>query len=93
MSNPGFGKPKYGGGGNFAKTLRLKEGAATVVRILPPMKSLAETGEWAVYMGTHFGYKGVNPKDRSKPLYKTFKCIEERDYGRRWSCRTARSAT
>ncbi len=80
MSNQGFGKPKYGGGGNFAKTLRLKEGAATVVRILPPMKSLAETGEWAVYIGTHFGYKGVNPKDRSKPTYRTFRCIQERDY-------------
>lgn len=51
-----------------------------VVRILPPMKSLADSGEWAIYAGTHFGYKGVNPKDRSKPTYRTFKCIQERDF-------------
>lgn len=82
MSNntQGFGKPKFGGGGTFAKSIRLKENSTTVVRILPPMKSLSETGEWAVYVGTHFGYKGVNPKDRSKPTYRPFKCIEKRDY-------------
>jgi hypothetical protein len=83
MSNiPGFGKPKYGNNsssGNFPKTFRLKEGTTTVVRILPPMKSLAESGEWAKYIGTHFGYKGVNPKDPSKPVYRTFRCIQERD--------------
>lgn len=80
MSNQGFGKPKYGGSSNFAKAIRLKEGPPAVVRILPPMKSLAESGEWAKYIGTHFGYKGVNPKDRSKPTYRTFKCIQERDF-------------
>jgi hypothetical protein len=80
MATQGFGKPKYGNQGNFAKNIRLKEGTATVVRIIPPMKSLAETGEWAVYIGTHFGYKGVNQKDRSKPVYRTFKCIEVKDF-------------
>lgn len=79
MSNQGFGKPKYGSN-TFAKTIRLKEGAATVARILPPMKSLADTGEWAVYLGTHFGYKGVNSKDKSKPTYRPFKCVQNRDY-------------
>lgn len=81
MSNAvnGFGKPKYGSGGNYAKSVRLKEGVTTA-RILPPMKSLAESGEWAVYIGTHFGYKGVNSKDRSKPTYRPFKCIQERDF-------------
>lgn len=79
MTTQGFGKPKYGGGGNFAKTIRLKEGS-TSVRILPPMKSLAETGEWAIYSGTHFGYKGVNKNDPSKPIFRTFKCIEKSDW-------------
>lgn len=76
----GFGKPKYGGGSSFAKTIRLKEGTVTVVRILPPMKSLADLGLWAIYSGTHFGYKGVNQRDPSKPSLRTFKCIEEKDF-------------
>lgn len=78
-STQGFGKPKYGSS-NFTKTIKLKEGQTTVVRILPPMKSLAETGEWAKYIGTHYGYKGVNPKDASKPQFRPFKCIQVMDF-------------
>lgn len=74
-----FGKPKYGSG-TGTQTFRLKEGTTSEFRIIPPMKSLAETGEWAVYGGTHFGYKGVNPKDASKPVYRTFRCIQEKDW-------------
>jgi hypothetical protein len=85
MTTPGFGKPKYGGSGSYAKNLKLQtdkngQPVSATYRILPPMKSLAESGEWAVYVGTHFGYKGVNPKDRSKPGHRPFKCIEEKDY-------------
>lgn len=80
MATNGFGVPKYGGNTTFAKNVRLKEGANTVVRILPPMKSLAEKGEWATYFGTHFGYRGVNSKDRAKPTFRPFKCVEERDW-------------
>jgi hypothetical protein len=81
---PGFGKPKYGGG-SFTKTYKLQSGKqgepiTFTCRILPPMKSLAESGKWAVYQGTHFGYKGVNEKDRSKPTHRPFKCIEDTDY-------------
>lgn len=79
MAFAGFGKPKYGGN-SFAKTVKPKEGAPIIARILPPMKSLAESGEWAVYHGIHYGYKGVNPKDPNKPLFRTFACIEERDF-------------
>lgn len=79
MTTPGFGKAKVGGGGNFTKNFRLKDGPQSY-RLLPPMKSCAETGEWAVYMGTHFGYKGVNDRDPSKPFHRTFKCIEDVDF-------------
>lgn len=74
----GFGKPKYGGDSNFKDT-KLKEGR-TVVRILPPMNELAADGTWAVYAGIHFGYKGVNARDRSKPTHRPFQCIEEKDF-------------
>jgi hypothetical protein len=79
MAFSAFGKPKYGGN-SFAKNIKPKEGAALVVRILPPIKSLAESGEWAIYHGIHYGYKGVNPRDPNKPIFKTFRCIEERDF-------------
>lgn len=83
-SYAGFGKPKYGGG-NFSKNFKLQSskdgsGVSATYRILPPMKSCAETGEWAVYVSTHFGYKGVNQKDPSKPQHRTFGCVEDRDF-------------
>lgn len=74
----GFGKPKYGGN-TFKQPLKLKEGKLRV-RIMPPMHSLAEDGVWHIFHGTHFGYKGVNPKDPSKPQFRTFRCIQEKDF-------------
>lgn len=81
MSFPAFGKPKYGNSGStFTKAIRLKEGTVVKVRILPPMKSLAEEGRWAAYHGRHYGYLGVNVNNPSKPLFKTFRCVERMDF-------------
>ena len=84
MSVDGFGVAKYGGGGGF-KTWDLKtdKTGGTLIytfRILPPMKSLAQEGKWALYHGTHFGYAGVDKKDSTKTKQRPFKCIEERDF-------------
>jgi hypothetical protein len=80
MTN-GFGKAKIGnGGGNFAKNITLKEGATLVARLIPPLKSKAESGEWAVFEGVHFGYRATNAKDPSKPLLRTFRCVREKDF-------------
>ena len=75
----GFAKPKYGNASSFAKSQSLKEGVNDV-RILPPMFSFETDGIWAAYHGTHFGFKGTNPRDPSKPSLRTFKCVEEKDW-------------
>lgn len=75
----GFGKPKYSGQ-TFKKALRLNNNAPIIARIVPPVKSCEATGEWRKYAGKHFGYKGVNRKDRSKPLMRTFECILDKDF-------------
>lgn len=75
----GFGKPKYTSD-DYVKVVRPKEDTALEFRILPPMKSLAESGTWRVYLGQHFGFKGVNPRDPTKTIHRTFKCVESRDF-------------
>jgi hypothetical protein len=82
MTN-GFGKPKYGNQG-FAKFFRLQapkdgEVSTLIVRILPPIKSCAETGHWAKYHSVHYGYKGRDRKDQTKTRNRTFGCVEDRD--------------
>lgn len=79
----GFAKPRYGATA-FYKNFKVqtdKAGGTThnVFRILPPMKSLAESGKWSVYHGTHFGYQGVDKNDSSKLKTRTFRCIEDKD--------------
>ena len=83
MAN-GFGQPKYGSGQSY-KTYDLKgdkNGGSIVYifRLLPPMKSLAEIGKWAVYHGIHFGYAGVDFKDPTRTRQRPFKCIEEKNF-------------
>lgn len=74
-----FGKPKYGNE-QFKKTGKPAKGPGNnYIRILPPMFSLAEDGIWAVYRTTHWGYSGVSPSDKTKPVVRPFLCIEERD--------------
>jgi len=81
MPVAGFGKPKYGftGSNNWS----IKEGD-NIYRFMPPMHSLAESGRWTVYDGTHFGYVGRDPQapnDPSKKRVRTFLCIEKKGRG------------
>lgn len=77
-SNAAWGKPKYGGN-TFKKTGKPEEGD-NFFRILPPMHSCAETGKWAVYETTHWGFFGVNPDPKGKPQARPFRCIEDVDF-------------
>jgi hypothetical protein len=84
MAISGFGKPKYksaggfegGGGSNY---WNVKEGD-NVYRVLPPVHSLADDGKWAIYFGTHFGYRGTADNGDPRGRMKTFRCIEEMDF-------------
>lgn len=78
MPVSGFGKPKYGGS-TYVKDIKPKPGEPVIFRILPPLKSGAPEGLWAVYQKVHYGYQGVNKSNPSKPVARPFKCIEERD--------------
>ena len=73
----GFGKPKYGSGGQ-RNTWSIQKGDNRI-RILPPMHSLAEEGRWAVYETMHWGYAGVDGKDQNKTKARPFRCIKEED--------------
>lgn len=87
MSN-GFGKPKYGGSNSGSTNLKYfdlktdKAGGSVsyTFRLLPPMKSLAEEGKWAMYYGQHFGYAGTDSKDPTRTRQKPFRCIEEKNF-------------
>ncbi len=70
----GFGKPKYGGSA-WGNSWGIKEGD-NPFRILPPMHSLAESGDWSFYHGIHFGYSGTDSQDASKVRMRTFRCIQ-----------------
>lgn len=76
-----FGKPKLTPS-TGPQIFRLKGDKATspeIYRVLPPMKSGANDGTWASYHAQHFGYTVPNPKDPSKFLIRTFKCIRQKD--------------
>lgn len=49
-------------------------------RLLPAKGSLAASGTWAKYYGTHFGYKGQDQQDQTKLRTRVFRCVEERDF-------------
>lgn len=79
----GFGKAKYDKGPQF-KRFRLetnKDGSATYAtyRIFPPMKKFEQSGEWRFYSGAHFGYKVRDKQDPSKEVFRTFRCIENKN--------------
>lgn len=79
--NSGFGKAKFGKNAEvYSKIFKLEDGKELIVRLLPPMKSLAASGTWAVYHAVHYGYYGVNKKDPSKTSARPFKCIEEKNF-------------
>jgi len=48
-----------------------------ILRLAPPIKSLAESGNYAVYHKQHFGYQLTGKGD--KPFPAVFNCIERRD--------------
>jgi hypothetical protein len=75
----GYGRSKYAGEA-FKKTGKPSKGPGhNYIRIMPAMHSLAETGEWAQYFTTHWGYHGNSPSDPTKTVARPFRCIEERD--------------
>ena len=76
MATSGFGKVKYGGEG-WGNQWGPKEGD-NHIRIAPPMHSLAESGKWSAYHGIHFGYHGVDSKDKTKTRNRPFKCIQKK---------------
>ena len=80
--NNGFGKPKYGNASesSYSKLFKLEDGKELIVRILPPMKSLADSGKWALFHSVHYGYYGVNKKEPSKLSARPFKCVEEKNF-------------
>lgn len=73
----GFGKPKYGSGGG-KQTFSIQKGD-NLIRILPPMHSLADEGKWAVYETMHWGYAGVDSKDSNKTKARPFRCVKVED--------------
>lgn len=77
MSRAGFGEAKFGGA-QFTKTGKVNPGE-NFIRILPPMHNLASAGTWKVYFTTHWGYKGVNPRDPSRGASRPFRCILDKD--------------
>lgn len=85
----GFGKAKYGPGGgngsyykNFSVTTPKNHGETTdnIYRVLPPVKSLIESGKWAFFHPVHFGYRGLDRSDPSKTKVRTFRCVEEKNF-------------
>lgn len=83
-----FGTPQYGNNNDsFYKNFRLKSPDAAkgetvfslILRLLPPMHSLAENGKWGFYHGQHFGYAG-NGKEPGKVRQRPFACIEKTDF-------------
>lgn len=75
MAFKGFGKAKYGN--DYGHTWSPVEGD-NLIRVLPPMHSLADAGKWSQYWGIHFGYSGVDPSDPTKTRQRPFLCIQEK---------------
>lgn len=72
----GWGKPKYTT--SFSQTTSIKEGD-NIWRYLPPMHSLAESGDWSNYHCIHYGRKVPNPSDPEKLISKPYRCAEVYD--------------
>lgn len=72
-----FGTPKFTTGSNYKKTEGPKTGD-NFIRILPPMFSLREDGEWKKYWSTHWGFAGVG-NEPGKTVMRPFRCILDKD--------------
>lgn len=71
-----FGKAAINSGINI---ITVDDGGSKTVRLLPPMKTLKETGAWGVYHKQHYGYAVQDPKDPTKTRMRPFLCIEEKN--------------
>lgn len=81
--NKGFGKvdlTNSGGGAKYLKELRPKENETISFRLIPPVKSGVETGRYAEWIALHRGFQGVNRTSPDKPSYRSFVCIQDRDF-------------
>lgn len=77
-----YGKPKTGGSGPKMWTLKGEKAAAPeVYRILPPTKSLADSGKWFFYHAQHWGFSVPDKTDKSKSYTRTFGCPQKESYG------------
>lgn len=75
----GFGKPKYGN--TSFKTVRVvKEGESLRFRILPPMFTLENKGQWSQSHKQHFGYAVQSKTDPAKFFPRPFYCVEQFDF-------------
>jgi hypothetical protein len=74
-----IGQPKYASSEKLTYyKLGMKDGQRDLIlRIAPPIKSLAEDGHYAVYLKQHFGYNMTGRGDKTFPI--PFSCIERRD--------------
>jgi hypothetical protein len=77
----GYGKSNYSSGQKFQKTGKPGKGPGNnFIRVMCAMHSLAESGKWAVYYTTHWGYSGVSKSDPTKTTVRPFRCIEDKDF-------------
>lgn len=71
-----FGKPRDGNGVNI---ITIEKDSFKIVRLLPPMKSVKDTGFGGAYHKQHFGYSVRDPRDATKTRMRPFLCVEETD--------------
>lgn len=64
-NNDAFGEAKFGGSQRHTHKFP-KEGGTLVLRILPPVGSLKDSGRWSQYFAIHFGYRDT--KGKLKPF-------------------------
>lgn len=79
MASPrdGFGGAVPSGSGLPYEIIRLKNGVPTPpLRLLPAMFSLRTLGKWTDFHAIHFGYKGIDKKDKTKTRMRPFECIQ-----------------
>lgn len=83
-----FGTARFGTGGNYPKNFKIKGDDKnpdavnkTVFRVLPPMHGqVGNDRGWKLFTKIHYGYKGNDPKDPTKPRARPFVCPREKDF-------------
>ncbi|NDD84297.1 hypothetical protein EBZ38_08510 [bacterium] len=85
--NNGFGKPKYGNASesSYSKLFKLEDGKELIVRILPPMKSLADSGKWALFHSVHFSKRtDLSEEEKQVILEPLESFIRKHNVDRKW---------